>query len=95
MILGARHRLAAGCERDSKVVSKKHASATKPVSHFGDPFRAFRDFLTFHFSFFFAMTSDSEVQALWRRKGTQKEVFGEPFRRDFEVSGESENGAPV
>ena len=41
------------------------------------------------------MLSDSELYALWRRKGAQMEVLGEPFRSDFEVSGESENEAPV
>ena len=47
------------------------------------------------FSFIFEVTSDSELYALWWPKGAQKEVFGEPFRSDFEVSGESENEAPV
>ena len=41
------------------------------------------------------MTSDSKLSALWCPKGTQKEVFGEPFRNDFEACGESENEAPV
>ena len=41
------------------------------------------------------MTSDSKLYGLWCPKGPQKEVFGQPFRSDFEVSGESENGAPV
>ena len=63
-------------------------------------FRAFRNFLTFDFSFIFEVTSDSELYALWYRKGTQKEVFGKPFRSDFEVSdvtvsGESEKEVPV
>ena len=61
----------------------------------GTLFRAFRDFLTIDFSFIFEVTSESELSALWRRKGAQKEVFGEAFRSDFEVSGESENKAPV
>ena len=58
-------------------------------------FGAFRDFLSFVFSFIFDVTSDSELYALWWPKGTQKEVFEEPFRRDFEVSDESKNEAPV
>ena len=47
------------------------------------------------FSFIFDVASESELSALWRRKGAQKMVFGEAFRSDFEVSGESENEAPV
>ena len=58
-------------------------------------FRNIRVFLTLYFSVIFEVTSDSEFYALWCRKGAQKEVFGEPFRSDFEVSGESENEAPV
>ena len=41
------------------------------------------------------MTSDSKLYALWCPKGTQKEVLGEPFRSDFELSGESEDEVPV
>ena len=37
------------------------------------------------------MISDSKLYALWCPKDAQKEVFGEPFRSDFELSGESEN----
>ena len=62
---------------------------------FGAIFRNIRLFLTFDFSVIFEVTSDSELYALWCRKGARKEVFGEPFRTDFEVSGESENEAPV
>ena len=45
--------------------------------------------------FIFEVTSDSKLYALWCPKGAQKEVFGEPFRNDFEVSGKSENEAPA
>ena len=58
-------------------------------------FELFGIFLTLNFSFIFGVTSESELYALWRRKGAQKEVFGKPFRSHFEVSGESENEAPV
>ena len=67
----------------------------KPVTLLGAFFRDIRGFLTLAFSFIFEVTSDSELYALWWPKGAQKEVFGEPFRNDFEVSGESENEAPV
>ena len=95
MILGARGALAPVWGRVSKVVSKKTHFDPKGPSHFGDLFRVFRDLLTLDFSFIFEVTSDSELCALWWPKGAQKEVFGEPFRSDFEVSGESENEAPV
>ncbi len=65
------------------------------VTLLGVLFRAFRHLLTLDFPFIFEVTSDSELYALWCRKGAQKEVFGEPFRSDSEVSGESENEAPV
>ena len=74
---------------------QKNHFGTRSVTHLGALFRAFRDFLTLDFSFIFEVTSDSELYALWRRKGAQKEVFGELFRSDSEVSGESENEAPV
>ena len=61
----------------------------------GTLFQAFPLFLTLVFSFIFEVTSESELYALWCRKGTQKEVFREPFRSDFEVSAESENEVPV
>mgnify|MGYP000184801350 CR=1 FL=1 len=51
--------------------------------------------MTLHFSVIFEVTSDSKLYALWCPKGSQKEVFGEPFRSDFEISSESENVAPV
>ena len=95
MILEARGALAPVCGRDSKVVSKKHAFATTPPTILGALFEAFRDFLTLDFSFIFEVTSQSELSALWRRKGAQKDVFGKPFRSDSEGSGESENKAPV
>ena len=95
MILGARGTLAPVWGRVPKAVSKKTISATKPLTHFVVLFRTIRDFLTLDFSFIFEVTSDSELYALWCRKGTQKEVLGEPFRSDFQVSGESENEAPV
>ena len=94
-ILGARGALAPVWGGVSELASKKHRFATKPVTILGTLFRAFRDFLTLDFSFIFEVTSESELYALWCRKGAQKEVFGKPFRRDFEVSGESENEAPV
>ena len=75
-------------------MSKNHFG-TKPVSHFGDLFQTFRDFLTLEFSFIFEVTSESELYALWCRKGAQKKVFGEPFRSDFEISGESENEVQI
>ena len=75
-------------------VQKNHFG-TKPLTLLGAFFLVFRHFLTFDFSVIFEVTSDSELYALWCRKGAQKEVFLEPFRRDFEVSGESENEAPV
>ena len=94
-ILGARGGLAPVWGRVPKAASKKHASATKPPTILGALFRAFRDFLPLDFLLIFEVTSESELSALWRRKGTQKQVFGEPFRSDSEVSGESENEAPV
>ena len=95
MILGARGALAPVWGRVSKVVSKKTHFGAKGGTLLRNLFRAFRHFLTLDFSFIFEVTSDSELYALWCRKGAQKEVFGEPFRIDFEVSGESENEAPV
>ena len=95
MILGARGALAPVWGRVSKVVSKKTHFYSKGVSHFGDIFGVFPHFFALDFSFIFEVTSDSELYALWCRKGAQKEVFGEPFRSDSEVSGESENEAPV
>ena len=95
MILDARRRLATGWGKVSKLMSKKHLFATKPVTLLGPLFRVFRDLLTPCFSFIFDVASESELSALWRRKGAQKKVFGEAFRSDFEVSGESENEAPV
>ena len=77
------------------MVSKTTHFYSKGVFHFGNIFRVFRHFVAFDFSFIFEVTSDSELCALWCRKGAQKKVFGEPFRKDFEVSGESENEAPV
>ena len=73
----------------------KNNFGTKPVTLLGALFRVFRHFLTLDFSFIFEVTSDAELYALWCRKDTQKKVFGVPFRSDFEVSGESENEAPV
>ena len=74
---------------------KKHPLRIRILTHFGSLLQSFRDFLSLVFSFIFDVTSDSELYALWWPKGTQKEIFGEPFRSDFEVSGESENEAPV
>ena len=95
MILGARGALAPVWGRVSKVESKKNANGTKGFTLLGPLFRVFRHFLALDFSFIFEVTSDPELYALRRPKGAQKKVFGEPFRRDFEVSGESENEAPV
>ena len=95
MILGARGALAPVWGGVSKVASKKHAFATKPLTLLGALFRAFRYFLTLDFSFIFEVTADSELYALCCPKDAQKKVFGEPFRSDFEVSGESENETPV
>ena len=95
MILGARGALAPVWGRVSKVVSKKTHFDPKPLTLLGTFFRVFRHFLTLDFSFIFEVTSYSELYALWWPKGAQKEVFGEPFRSDSEVSGESENEAPV
>ena len=75
------------------MVSKKTHFYSKGVFHFGNMFRAFRHFVALDFSFIFEVTSDSELCALWCRN--QKMVFGEPFGSDSEVSGESENEAPV
>ena len=77
------------------MASKKTHFGAKGVTLLKDIFRVFRHFLTLDFSFIFELTSDSELCALWWPKGAQKEVFGEPFRSDSEVSGESENEAPV
>ena len=74
---------------------KKNNFGTKGASLFGHLFRAFRDLLSLVFSFIFDATSDSELYALWWSKGSQKEVFGVPFRKDFEASDESKNEAPV
>jgi hypothetical protein len=95
MILGARGALAPVWGRVSKVASKRTHFDPKRLTLLGALFRVFRHFLTLDFSFIFEVTSDSELYALWCRKGAQKEVFGEPFRSDSEVSGESENEAPV
>ena len=95
MILGARGALAPVWGRVPKVVANKNHKSTKPLTLLGAFFRAFRDLLTFVFSFVFDVTSESKLYALWCRKGARKEVFGEPFRSDSEVSGESENEAPV
>ena len=76
-------------------VSKLTPNDAKGLTLLGVFFRAFRHFLTLDFSFIFEVTSDSELYALWCRKGAQKEVFGVPFRRNFEVIGESQNEAPV
>ena len=75
--------------------AKKKYKSTKPLTLLGALFRVFRDFLTLDFSFIFEVTLDSEFYALWCRKDAQKEVFGEPFRSDSEVSGERENEAHV
>ena len=83
--------LAQGLERGVQ----KNRSGTKPVTLLGVFFSVFRHFLTLDFSFIFEVTSDAELYALGCRKGTQKEVFGKPFRSNLEVSGESENEAPV
>ena len=74
---------------------KKNHFGTKPLTLLGVFFLVFLDFLSLDFSFIFEVTSDSELYALWCRKGAQKEVFGKVFRSDSEVSGESENEAPV
>ena len=74
---------------------KKTHFGPKPVTLLGALFRAFRHFLSLAFSFIFEVTSESELYALWCRKGAQKEVFGKLFRSDSEVNGESENEAPV
>ena len=95
MILGARGGLAPVWGRVPKAASKKHAFATRSPSHFRHIFRVFPHFLSLDFSFILEVTADSEFQALWRRKCAQKKVFGEAFRSDSEVSGESENEAPV
>ena len=76
-------------------MSKKTPFDAKPPTHLGFFFRNIRLFLTLYFSVIFEVTSDSKLYALWCPKAAQKEVFGEPFRSDFEVSGESENEAPV
>ena len=92
---GSPGRPCASLGQGSESGGKKNHKSTKPLTLLGAFFRAFRDFLTLDFSFIFEVTSDSELYALWCRKGAQKEVFGEPFRSDSEVSGESENEAPV
>ena len=95
MVLRARGARAPVCGRVSKSVSRKNPFDAKPPTHLGALFRNIRSLLTLYFSVIFEVTSDSELYALWCRKGAQKEVFGEPFRSDSEVSGESENEAPV
>ncbi len=95
MILEVRGVLAPVWGRVSKVVSKKIPFDAKGITLSGALFRDIRQLLTPHFSVIFEVTSDSKLYALWCPKGAQKEVFGEPFRSDFEVSGESENEAPV
>ena len=77
------------------MVSKKNPFDAEGVTLLGTLFRGIRQFVMLHVSFIFLMISDSKLYALWWPKGSQKEVFGEPFRNDFEVSGESENEAPV
>ena len=94
MILEARGALAPVWGRVPKWCPTKTISA-REASPILEVLRHFRHFLTLDFSFIFEVTSASELYALWCRKGAQKEVFGKPFRSDFEVSGESENEAPV
>ena len=95
MILGVRGALAPVWGRVSKLVSKENPFDSKRLTLLGAFFRDIRQFVLLYFSFIFEVTSDSELYALWCRKGAQKEVFGEAFRSDSEVSGESENEAPV
>ena len=95
MILGVRAALAPVWGRVSKLVSKKSPFDSKRLTLLGPFFRDIRQFVLLHFSFIFEVTSDSELCALWCRKRAQKKAFGEPFQSDFEVSGESENEAPV
>ena len=95
LILGVRRHLAPIWGRVSELASKKTTSARKDLAFWEFSFRLFRHLLTLDFSFIFEVTSDPELSALWCRKGAQKKVSGEPFRRDFEVSDESENEAPV
>ena len=95
MILGARGALAPVWGRIPKVVSKNTLSRREAPPILDTLFEFFRHFSTLDFSCIFEVTSDAELYALWRRKCAQKEVFGEPFRSDSEVSGESGNEAPV
>ena len=95
MILDVLAPLCAALAHDLETGFPKHHFAAKGLTPLGALFRVFRYFLTLHFSLIFEVTSDSELYALWWPKGAQKEVFGEPFRSDSEVSGESENKAPV
>ena len=92
---GGPERPCAGLGQSPESGVKKTRFRDETSYHFGSFFRVCRAFLTLDFSFIFEVTSESELSALWRRKGAQKEVFGKPFRKDFEVSGESENEAPV
>ena len=47
------------------------------------------------FVIFFGIVFGRPLNALWCPKGAQKEVFGDSFRSEFGVSGESENEAAV
>ena len=95
MNLRVRGARAPVCGRVSKSVSKKTPFDAKPPTHLGALFRNIRSLLTLYFSDIFEVTSDSKLYALWCPKRAQKEVSGDPFWSDFEVSGESENEAPV
>jgi hypothetical protein len=63
--------------------------------HVGSKIRFVCICLVSSFMIIFGIVFGRPLYALWCPKGAQKEVFGESFRSDFEVSGENENEAPV
>ena len=77
---GGPGRPCAGLGQSLESGVKKTRFRDETTNPFGSLFRVFRYFLTFDFSFIFEVTSESELSALWRWKGAQKEVSGEPFR---------------
>ena len=95
MILGVPAPLCTGLAQGLETGVQKNHFDPKGLTLLGTLFEVVRHFVALYFSVIFEVTSDSELYALWCRKGAQKEVFGEPFRKDSEVSGESENEAPV
>ena len=74
---------------------QKDSICSETFAHLGPHFRYIRTFLKVNLSVHFQVHAVSDLLPLWWPKGPQREVFGEPFQSTLEVSGESENEAPV